>query len=352
MKLLVMTRYGDLGASSRLRVLQYFPWFERAGIHPTAMPLFTSENLAQRYEAGFHGLGAVIGRYFSRVMTMVQSGRFDLIWIEKELIPFAPAWFEKMLMGGSRYIMDFDDATFHNYDQHRVGLIRTCFGRKIDKLMNNAAMVIAGNDYLAARARNAGCRWVEIVPTVIDLEQYPQRMPRDSDDTFVVGWIGSPSTTKYLEQVGPPLAVLSLEHPVRLRVIGGLPIELEGVEIESLAWSEETESEMLSECDAGIMPLFDSPWERGKCGYKLIQYMACSLPTLASPVGVNSKILTTDSGFLCQHSEQWLAAFRELSSDSQIGFRMGKIGRTAVEENYCIQVTGPRVSALLKIAAS
>jgi glycosyltransferase involved in cell wall biosynthesis len=122
--------------------------------------------------------------------------------------------------------------------------------------------------------------------------------------------------------------------------------------MESIAWSEQTEVQSIANFDIGIMPLLDEPFARGKCGYKLIQYMACGLPVVASPVGVNSQIVEHGvNGFLADTPEQWEHALQTLLTDASLRQRMGQAGRAKVEREFCIQVTGPRLAALLVAAA-
>ncbi len=127
---------------------------------------------------------------------------------------------------------------------------------------------------------------------------------------------------------------------------------IDSLVLKSSYLTEETEVESISECDVGLMPLFDSPWERGKCGYKLIQYMACGLPVVASDVGVNSEIVQDEvNGFLARSSEDWVNSLERLLTDTEMRKRMGKAGRQRVEEEYCIQKTAPKLAGWLKQVA-
>jgi len=167
-----------------------------------------------------------------------------------------------------------------------------------------------------------------------------------------VGWIGSPSTAKYLQMLASSLETLSALFPLRLRAIGGGGVRLPGVEVENLPWSELEEVSMLQGCDIGVMPLADTPWERGKCGFKLIQYMACRKPVVASPVGVNREIVVDGvNGFLASSHDEWVRALERLKSDPELRKTMGANGRRMVEEKYCLQVTAPRLHWLLLEAA-
>ena len=350
--LLLLTRYGRLGASSRMRSLQFLPWLEQAGFECTVAPLVDDGQLQVRYQKGGYQLFGLLQAYWRRVRTLMQRHRFDVVWIEKEALPWLPAWFERFLLRGAPYVLDYDDAIFHNYDQHSSALVRRFFGRRIDRLMTGARLVVAGNVYLTQRAQDAGAPWVEILPTVIDLDRYsvkPALAP--ADELLRIVWIGSPSTIRYLALLREPLAALGQRFAFKLRVIGGGTIDLPGVDVEFMQWAEATEVASIQACDIGVMPLLDSPWERGKCGYKLIQYMACGLPVVASPVGVNGEIVRVgENGFLADTTSEWVDALGRLLSNAALRQQMGKVGRKRVEAEYCIQQVAPRLAALLRTA--
>jgi glycosyltransferase involved in cell wall biosynthesis len=251
------------------------------------------------------------------------------------------------------YVLDFDDAVFHNYDLHRFGWVRYFYGKRLDRLMAGAALFVGGNEYLASRARAAGAPWVEVLPTVIDLNRYAVKpiAKTFADGLLRIVWIGSPSTARYLEVLREPLQALSLRVPFVLRVIGAT-VDWPGVNVECVQWSQETEVASIAEGAIGVMPLQDSAWERGKCGYKLIQYMACGLPVVASPVGVNTEIVEDGTnGFWAAKGIDWVAALERLLTNAALRTLMGREGRQRVEAKYCLQVTGPRLVELLKKSA-
>lgn len=355
MRVHCLTRYDDLGASSRIRFGQYPPALARLApeLHWSRQSLLDARYLQHKYAGRGTGLDT-LRCYARRAIDLARQPAPDLWWIEKELWPFAPAWLETLLLSRRPYALDFDDAIFHNYDRHRLALVRRGWGQKVDRLMAGAALVTAGNAYLAERARAAGARRVEIVPTVVDLDLYPLRTPGGADDggPIDITWIGSPATVGYLQLLAEPLRQLTARHPVRLVVIGGGEIRLPGADVVIRPWSAATEAADLARCHIGVMPLVDSPWERGKCGYKLIQYMACALPVIASPVGVNCEIVREGvNGLLAASDGQWLDALERLVADDALRRRMGRAGREIAEREYSVQAVSPRLAALLREAA-
>jgi glycosyltransferase involved in cell wall biosynthesis len=317
--------------------------------------MLNDQKLAGRYQTGRYEVIDLMSAYIGRIRALLSSRLFDVIWIEKEALQWFPLWLELLMLRGTPFVLDYDDAVFHNYDKHRSLLVRFFYGRRLDGLMAKATLVIAGNLYLAQRAQLAGARRVEIIPTVVDMSRYPlirRAKASDLDNLPRIVWIGSPATVHYLELLVDPLRVLAKRHPFVLRVIGGGQVDMPGVPVEFVQWTENSEVENIACCDVGIMPLKDSEWERGKCGYKLIQYMACSLPVVASPIGVNTEIVQHGgNGYLAKTSEDWVDALEALLSDSALRSRMGKVGRQAVEDKYCIQKTGLKMAELLKEAA-
>jgi glycosyltransferase involved in cell wall biosynthesis len=350
-RVLAFTRYGRLGASSRIRTYQYVPALKTLGIDVQVSPLLRDSYIERLYEKQGANWFSVLSDYLKQAIQLFNARKFDLIWIEKELFPNLPPWFEQILNArGVRYIVDYDDAIFHNYDlsPHPA---KQLLAKKIDKVMRNSTLVVCGNAYLADRAQSANAHYVEIIPTVIDLERYEVLQPPVRDHV-IVGWIGSPSTVKYLDMVVPALEALTSEFPLKLRVIGA-KFASSGLAIDCRPWSEASEVKEIQDFDIGIMPLRDSPWERGKCGYKLIQYMACGKPVVASPVGVNQELVRPEvNGYLAWTVDDWINAFRALVSNSQRRVLMGAQGRSSVEKSYSLQVTAPRMAQVFEEALS
>ena len=349
MTVIFFTKYNRAGASSRYRSYQYLPVLESAGVPFSASPLFDDAYLAHKYVHGRARFWDVVRAFARRLWVLLRVPRSAVVLIEYELLPWFPAIFERLLAWrGCRMVVDYDDALFHQYDAHPNPWVRRFLGRKIATVMRLAHTVVVGNAYLAEYAHSAGAFRVEFIPTVIDLVRYPVKDAACDSDQFIIGWIGSPSTAGYLREIAPALAVLCLDGRTRVRVVGSGPLELAGVAVDVVAWREETEVEEIRGFDVGVMPLPDEPWARGKCGFKLVQYMACGLPVVASPVGVNAEIVEEGvNGFLARDGAEWVAALERLKENAAFGKRLGKAGRRKVEERYCLQVTGARFAALL-----
>ncbi|MAL96505.1 MAG: glycosyl transferase family 1 [Haliea sp.] len=358
MKITLLSKYSRLGASSRLRSLQFLPSLKQNGIHVTPYVLFDDAYLKRLYGGEGRSLSDVARRYTQRARRLRRLKQADLIWLEYEALPYVPYWLEHGLMPrGVPYVVDYDDAVFHHYDLSSRRLVRWLLGRKIDKVMANAAAVICGNGYLAERARNAGAKRIERVPTVVDADRYAiaERTSLEEGRSPVIGWIGSPSTQGYVLELQPALEAMYREHGARLVLVGAQP-ELASrfgeLPVEVLPWSEESEAEAIAGFDIGIMPLLDGPWERGKCGYKLIQYMAAGKPVVASPVGVNVEIVAGwRCGRLADGQAQWQQTLSELLADPAERHALGLKGRQAVEQHYSLQTQAPRLAEILRSAA-
>ena len=348
---LMLTRYGRLGPSSRLRFLDYLPALRNAGFRVTEAPLLDDDYLRALYGGQRPDRRRIAAAYARRVAALRQAGRHDVVWLEKEALPWLPAGVESAAgLAAVPYVMDIDDAWFERYARHRLAPVRALLGGKFATLARNARIVLAGNPYLADWARGAGCRDVRLLPTVVEPARYPVRLPPGaSGEPAIVGWMGSPSTARYLGMVGGALARLG--PAVRLRVVGAKDVELP-VPAAFAPWREESEADDLSGFDIGIMPLPDDPWERGKCGYKLIQYMAAGRPVVASPVGVNTTLVQHGvNGFLAEGEDAWAEALGRLAADPDLRARMGAAGRRLVEERYALSVTTPHLAEALSDAA-
>jgi len=329
-----------MGASSRYRFYQYLPFLKEAGINVTVSSFFDDAYLEQTYSNVHFSRWRFLPYFAKRIASLVSAKNYELIWVENEALPWLPDWIELIFLGTKvPYIVEYDDAIFHRYDLSKYPIVRAALGRKINRLMRHSACVIAGNEYIASRARMSGAKKVSIIPTVVDLDRYPST-PLTKKEAFTIGWIGTPKTAPYLRQLQPALQRLCKDGDTVLQVVGVRDFQLEGVNISSSPWSEDTEVELISGFDVGIMPLPNTPWEQGKCGLKLIQYLASSKPVVASPVGVNKDIVLPGiNGFLAESTEDWIMSVATLKEDSCLRKRMGTLGRQLVADKYSLRST-------------
>lgn len=344
---LLLTRYDRLGASSRVRFLQFLPALEQQGFTFDVQPLLDNAYVRSLYGGPPVGAGNLLRSYGRRFRALARRMRYDLIWLEKEALPWLPTWMEIARLQGLPYVVDYDDAWFHRYENHWSSPL---LGHKIDAVMRVAHTVVAGNDYLARRARQAGARHVEIVPTAIDLARYRDPPVTPASEGVTVGWIGIPLNAHYLTIVAPALRAVD---SITLHVVGApVPPEFNGTSAESFSWSEDTEIARIAAFDIGIMPLHDTPWERGKCAYKLLQVMAAGKPVIASPVGANVQVVRHGvNGFLANTTEEWTNALRTLAADPALRERMGAEARRTVDDHYSAAAIAPRLAAILQRAA-
>lgn len=351
MKILLLSKYSRLGASSRLRTMQYLPGLSAAGFEMTVQSLFDDAYLEQLYQKKGRSLLHILTCYWRRLFTLFRIKDFDAVWLEYEILPYFPAWLESYLKWCKvPFVVDYDDAVFHNYDLSGNPLLRNLLGNKIDQVMAKADGICVGNMYLKQRATKAGAKQIYWVPTVIDLARYPIIARQTENKTPVFGWIGSPATQSYLTLIAPALCKALLHCRGRLVLIGAnndiLP-NFSGCDVELRPWTEASEVQDICSFDVGLMPLPDGPWERGKCGYKLIQYMACGVPVIASPVGANVDIVQgSGSGLLAETDNEWFDALVALATDMESCRLYGQAGRQAVEKVYSLQAQIPELARI------
>jgi len=351
MNVLFLTKYGKLGASSRYRTYQYLPFLEKEGIRFDISPLFSDQYLDARYRKGKPAIASVLKGFFRRFHVSQKLNHYDLVVIEKELLPYIPFFLERMLLTKARaYTLDFDDALFHIYDQHRRYIIRNILGDKYSQLISGASLITAGNSYIAGYTGKYTKR-VEILPTVIDITKYPVKP--EQHGYFTIGWIGTPNTQKYLQLIAAPLRRFFAQRKGRFLVVGAnASLTMEGVPLEIVPWNKDSEIKLVQSMHVGIMPLPDMPLERGKSGLKLLQYMACSRPVIASPVGVNVELVNNEVGYLAATDDAWLSSLLMLADDADLRKQMGVTGRHLVETKYSLSQWAPRYVRMLREAAN
>jgi glycosyltransferase involved in cell wall biosynthesis len=332
MRVLALMKYGPRAASTRQRLMQFEPFLHQHGVSVELSPLLGDEHIARLAEGRSVAVGQVLPGYARRLATLLRSRSYDVIWVHSELFPYLPGFLESLVgITGRPVVYDCDDAVFHMYDAHPNPAIRWLLGSKLQPLLRTATVALCGNAYLESYAARY-CRRTLIVPTVVDTEAYVP-VPRHGDAAPVVGWIGSPSTWRYVEPLLPAILAPIAAAGGRFRAVGAGPRARGIAGVEALDWSEDTEIAEVQSFDIGIMPIPDDKWARGKCGYKLIQYMACGLPVIASPVGVNTEIVEEGrNGYFATSAAEWQEALKGLLADANLRSELGRNGRARVVE--------------------
>jgi glycosyltransferase involved in cell wall biosynthesis len=351
MKILALMKYDDLAASTRQRLLQYQRYFLAAGIEVSCVPLLSNEYLNDAFRGRKLRVSLVIKNYFKRLSVISTGESFDAIWVHCESFPYLFGFMERLVfLRGKPVIYDFDDAIFHQYDLNRNWIIRTFLAKKLQPLLRGSALAICGNRYLQDYAAQY-CKWTEVVPTVVDTNVFIPKASEVISEHLTIGWIGSPSTWQYVLPLIETLSQLGQEFDVCIRIVGAGQNAKSIPHFEFVDWTQESEVEEIQNMDIGIMPLPIEPWARGKCGYKLIQYMACGVAVVASPVGVNSVIVEDGvNGVLATTLAEWEAALRKLLLDHALRTQMGNRGRHKIEAEYSLHVHGPRLVEFVRQA--
>lgn len=316
MKVLALVPRGEL-PSTRLRIVEPFALWEKEGVACRVEPLPPAPP--------------------ARWAALRRASGWDVVVLQKKTS--LPA-FELAILRRSnpRLVYDVDDAVMFQ----EVGDGRPLHGRHFGRFLRTvgaARAVVAGNRFLARFAEAAG-RPAAVLPTPVDVERYAPRQKKSGDrDGPVIGWIGLSHNQKYVEPLLPAVGRLRREIPgVRLRIVSDRLLLGPAEYIEWKPWSRDGEPGDVAGFDVGIMPLADNLWTWGKCGYKILQYMASGVPVVASPVGLNTDIVRDgENGFLAVTGEDWLAKLKRLLSSPGLAEEMGARGRSDAERRYSLK---------------
>jgi glycosyltransferase involved in cell wall biosynthesis len=280
-------------------------------------------------------------RWWDRLRIMFALGRADAVILQRKLLP---PWQTAILRRCvRRLIFDFDDAVFMRDSYAARGPESPRRRRRFAATVCAADAVVAGNRWLAEQARAAGATGaIRVVPSCVEPNRYPRARHVSSDGVTRLVWVGSSSTLNGLEQTRELFdAVADAVPDVRLKVISNRFPTLGRLPVEPCPWSEDIEGTQIAAGDVGISWVPDDDWSRGKCGLKVLQYMAAGLPVVANPVGVHATLIRhEETGFLASTPEEWVVAIRRLAGDAQLRRRMGALGRWRVEGDYSVTAGG------------
>jgi len=342
----------DTAPGQRYRIEQWQPWLRQHDVQITFVP-FEDRRLHQIiHQSGNINLKArLLLRALRRRFQLLQSlTEYDVVYLYREATRIGPPVIEQRLhAAGMPFVFDFDDAIYLpdvSNANKRLGWLKS--PRKTETICRLASHVITGNPLLAEYAGRFNNR-VSVVPSTIDMSKYTLEAQRPTTNTPVIGWSGSLTTIPHLDTLRGALQRLAKEEPFRFRFIGPIDYHLEGVEVDSVRWQSATEVDDLRPLDVGVMPLPDTPWTRGKCAMKALQYMALGIPTVCSPVGINAALIHDgENGFLAATEDEWVDKLGRLLRSSSLRAKIGQAGRATVEQEYSTTQQAPRVLEILQ----
>jgi glycosyltransferase involved in cell wall biosynthesis len=345
-RVLALSPMPEEGAGCRFRVSQFRPWLERAGFSLDVHPLFDTDFFRLVYRPGQYAkkATALISRTRDRLRVLRDRHSYDVVFLYREAYPIGPPWLERRLARlGVPMIYDFDDAVYLPNTSEANRIIASFKNPgKFGEILRLCRHVIAGNAHLADVARQYNPA-VTIVPTSVDTAIWKPAPPARHNDPPVIGWIGTPTTTQYLLELGPVFQDLAKAHRFVLRVSGSIaPVTFPGVHVENVPWTLDNEVALFAGCDIGVYPLPDDEWTRGKCGFKAIQFMACGIPVVAAPVGVNREIVEDGvSGLLAGNADAWKERLSTLLTQPDLRARLGAQGRSVIQARYSLAANAP-----------
>jgi len=358
LKVLAFTPLPVNGAAGRYRVFQYREPLRQHGVELETVSFFDNEAFARLYQPGcfVQKLWDLARRTPRLVEHLRSASRHDLALVHRELWPLAGEWpLAKLRRSQPRWVFDLDDAIFlPNVSEANRRFVGLKAHGSVMAIAAGARRISAGNGWLAdcARRQRPGrpADEVEVIPTAVDSDLWTPVEPAD-DGTIRLLWIGTPSTLVYLRTWSPVLERLGDRHPgLELHLIGAR-LDLYGIRCVSHPWSAETERTIAQRCDIGLAPLGDGDWERGKCGLKLLLYMALGKAAVASRAGVHPEIVTAGEDGELVDEASLEATLDRLVQDPARRSLLGHAARGTLERRYSVKAVAPRLAELLRRAA-
>jgi len=351
--IIILCPYPRGGApSQRFRYEQYLRILKKRGVEYRIYSFLDKKTNQILYQPGYFfqkAWGLLLG-YFRRIFHVYRSTRADLVLIHREATPLGPPWVEWLLgkVLNRKIVYDFDDAIWLA-DQSEVNrwISWLKWRGKVKSICKWSYRVSVGNAYLADFAQQYNPETI-IIPTTIDTQNYHTILVDHQLRPVTIGWTGSHSTLKYLSSLEKVLQQLHQSHDFRFIVIADRPPSLSLDNLEFIEWNHSTEIEDLAKIQIGIMPLTATPWSRGKCGFKALQYLSLEIPAVVSPVGVNADIIeSSKQGFHASTESEWYASLEKLLTDTELRVKMGQAGRQRVVDDYSVKSNTPNFLKLL-----
>jgi len=351
MKVLFLAAYSELAASSRTRVYCFLPLLKQKGIEcecicftPAFLHKLTLQHKGLIFKLTYYFLG-FLTKIISIIYALIIARNYDIIFIQKIIFPFGLEKFLKLL--NKNIIFEFDDAIFTDEDEKKSFLnkIKANFKKNgFANMLKVAKVCLVENDYNRDIALKY-CPWIEIITGPIDTERYFLKEKKDKEKQFIIGWIGSSSTQKYLFLVEEALRELSKKYNIILRLSGvQKDFNMSGVNYQIEKWDIATEVAFAQSFNIGIVPLPDNAWTRGKGNYKLLQYMASGIPAVASPVETSKDMIKDGvNGFLANSHKEWVDKISLLIENENLRKKMGIEARKTMEDRYSLKMAAEKL---------
>ena len=364
MRILFVTLFSEVGGTSRIYVYQFVPFLEKQGIQSAIRTIYTDRffkvhmglirmsRLLKKLNFFFYsGIGIL-----KMIVYAIEARRYDVVYIQKFTCPKSIFWFFRLM--NSRVIYGFEDAIYeinpflknNAFEDWLLNYQRRLFYN----LVRHAAWVMAANTYLATEARKYNAN-VSVIAEPINTTLFTPGPTHQKSSILMIGWMGSPSTTYLLEGLAPVFLKLSEKNSaIRFKAVGvSLDYSMAGISFVKKTWTLEDQLSDLRSFDVGIMPLDDTPFNRGRLGHKMVQYMSVGIPIVASDIGLN-RVAVKDgvNGFLVGTSEEWVEKLLLLASDVELRKKMGMAGRRIVEEEYSLEKKAVELANIIKHVAT
>lgn len=345
LRVLAETAYPASTPGPRVRIAEFAPFLRPHGVALSYSPTLTDDEYLRLSSPGSAlRKSAVLVKATSRTVVRRQPDHDLLLMHRLRLLNPLPTFDPPSHVD----VYDFDDALFLGSTASANRRFRWAKqeARRWGEYVRRSRLVIAGNAFLADHARQHARR-VEVVPSCVDPARQDLHVHQEGD-VAIVGWIGSQTTSAYLPMILPAMKRLNRGRLRAKLVLVGADPTITAPWIEHRPWSLATENTDLASFDIGIMPLPNTEWARGKCGYKVLQYFAAGVPAVASPVGIAPELIGQDRGMLAASPEDWCAALERLIADVQERRQRGAVAHAYVERHYSYQRWAPELAILLR----
>lgn len=338
----------------RVRIALPAPALERHGVSVTPLPLFSTEGGERFHRAGLAAKARLALGARRHLKARLERGdpAFEVALVYRRADVLPSLALERLAARGRRVVYDVDDAIWldgrRDSGTHPLAVLKRSPG-KVRWLAERADRVVAGNAILAEHLARFSSS-VSVVPSVVDTAAIPVRTHADAPE-LVLGWIGSRSTARFVAGIAPALrrvAAAMGDVKLTLVAVGGAVPPVPGVAHEERPWSPEAQRDALARMDVGLMPIPDTPWNRGKCAYKALQYMAAGVPVVSDDVGIAREVVGDGSaGYAVRGEDRWVEALVSLLRDRALRARLGAAGRERVERDFSLERWAPELARIL-----